>query len=404
MTVTFTDVIAARDRQDDEDIVQHTPIEVSRSLSEMSGGTVYLKMEHLQRTGSFKTRGAYNKLSQLAEAGEVDTVIAASAGNHAQGVAICARSLGLNATIVMPEFAPQTKVDATRGYGAEVILEGSDFPAAMEHAKSLDDESTAFIHAFNDPDIVAGQGTLGLEIAEDLPNVDTVLVPIGGGGLISGVAVALSEQLPDTRVVGVQAADAATVHESLEKGFPMALESMRTFADGIETGGVSELTLGLIEKHVDEVVTVTDGEIATAVLVLLERAKQLVEGAGAAPVAALLGEDLDVTGETVLPVLTGGNFSIVELQWVLSHALSQRQQVVPLRIRIEDKPGELHHLSGIIADTGANVRTVRHDRAVEDLDVGEAYMTFNVETSGISHTNSIIEAIREEGYPVQRRT
>ncbi len=404
MTVTFEDVVAARDRTDDEDIVHHTPIELSRSLSEMANATVYLKMEHLQRTGSFKTRGAYNKLSQLAAADEVDAVVAASAGNHAQGVAICARTLGLDATIVMPEFAPQTKVDATRGYGAAVVLEGADFPGAMEHARSLKDDDTAFIHAYDDPDIVAGQGTLGLEIATDLPDVDTVLVPIGGGGLISGIGVALSEQLPDTRLIGVQAESALTVHESLEKGFPMALESMRTFADGIATGGISELTLDLIETHVDEVVTVSDGEIATAVLLLLERAKQLVEGAGAAPVAAMLSDEVDVSDETVLPVLTGGNFSIVELQWVLSHALSQRQQVVQLRIRIEDKPGELHHLSGIIARTGANVRTVRHDRAVEDLDVGEAYLTFNVETSGVTHTTSIIEAIRDDGYTTDRRT
>lgn len=402
MIVTFADVAAARERLDDDSIVCHTPIELSRSLSEMADATVYLKMEHLQRTGSFKTRGAYNKLSQLSASGDVSAVVAASAGNHAQGVALCASELGLEATIVMPEYAPQTKIDATRGYGAEVVLEGSNFPAAMEHAHSLDDEDTAFIHAFDDPDIVAGQGSLGLEIADDMPEVDTVLVPIGGGGLISGVGIALAERLPDTRLIGVQAASAATVHESLAKGFPMALDSMRTFADGIATGGVSELTLELIDEYVDDVVTVSDGEIATSVLLLLERAKQLVEGAGAAPVAAILGDQVDVSGETVMPVLTGGNFSIVELQTVLSHALSTREQLVQLRIKIDDQPGQLYHLSGIIAETGANVRTVRHDRAVEDLDVGEAYLTFNVETSGASHTRSIIAAIREDGYSVER--
>lgn len=402
MTVTFADVAAARERLDDESLVRHTPIELSRSLSGMANATVYLKMEHLQRTGSFKTRGAYNKLSQLAANGEVSSVVAASAGNHAQGVALCATELGLDSTIVMPEFAPQTKVDATRGYGAEVVLKGTNFPAAMKHAKSLDDENTAFIHAFDDSDIVAGQGSLGLEIADDLPSVDTVLVPIGGGGLISGVGIALAERLPDARLIGVQAASAATVHESLAKGFPMALDSMRTFADGIATGGISELTLELIDEYVDEVVTVTDGEIATSVLLLLERAKQLVEGAGAAPVAAMLGDQVDVSGETVMPVLTGGNFSIVELQTVLSHALSARDQLVQLRIKIEDKPGQLYHLSGLIAETGANVRTVRHDRAVEDLDVGEAYLTFHIESSGMTHTRSIINAIREDGYEVER--
>lgn len=403
MSVTFEDVLAARERLDDESIVRHTPLEFTRSLSEMADAEVHLKMEHLQRTGSFKTRGAYNKLSQLAATGDVDRVIAASAGNHAQGVALCATTLDLHATIVMPEYAPQSKIDATRSYGAEVVLEGSDFPAAMNHAKSLDDAESAFIHAFDDPQIVAGQGSLGLEIAEDLPEVDTVLVPIGGGGLISGVGIALSEQLPDARLIGVQAAHAATVHESLEKGFPMALEDMRTFADGIATGGISELTLELIEEHVDEVVTVTDGEIATSVLLLLERAKQLVEGAGAAPVAAMLGDDVDVSDELVMPVLTGGNFGMVELQTVLTHALSQRQQVVQLRIHIEDKPGQLHHLSGIIAQTGANVRSVAHDRAVKGLDVGEAYLTFDVETGGPGHTRTIIDRIRDDGYGVERR-
>lgn len=403
MTVTFDDVLAARDRLDNKSIVQHTPLEYSRSLSEMANAEVYLKMEHLQRTGSFKTRGAFNKLSQLADTGDVARVVAASAGNHAQGVALCATTLDLDATIVMPEYAPQSKIDATRAYGADVVLEGADFPAAMEHAQALNDADSAFIHAFNDPDIVAGQGSLGLEITEDIPEVDTVLVPIGGGGLISGVGVALAERLPHTRLIGVQAAHAATVHESLEKGFPMALEEMRTFADGIATGGVSELTLDLIDEHVDEVITVTDGEIATSVLLLLERAKQLVEGAGAAPVAAMLSDRIDVSGELILPVLTGGNFGMVELQTVLTHALSQRQQVVQLRIHIEDKPGELHHLSGILSQTGANVRTVTHDRAVKGLDVGEAYLTFDVETGGASHTRNIIERIREDGYQVERR-
>lgn len=405
MTVTYSDILDARDRLDDESIVHRTPIDKSRSLGELIHAEVILKLEHLQRTGSFKTRGAYNKLAQLADDEGIKQVVAASAGNHAQGVAISATRLGLSATVVMPEYAPQTKIDATRHYGATVVLEGGDFPAAMRHAKSLAQEESdiAFVHAFDDPEIVAGQGTLGLELLEDVPEVDTVVIPIGGGGLISGIAVALSEAAPEVRVVGVQAESAATVHESLEKGFPMALDSMRTFADGIATGGVSELTLELIDEHVDQVVTVSDGEIAQAVLLLLERAKQLVEGAGAAPVAALLGDELSVSGETVVPILSGGNMSIVELQWVLSHALSQREQVVQLRVRIEDKPGQLYELSGLIAETGANVRDVRHDRSVEDLDVGEAYLTFTIETSGASHVAGIVEAIRTAGYSVDHR-
>ncbi len=403
MSVTFADIEAARRRLRDAEIVRHTPIEGSRSLSEMTNADVRLKMEHLQRTGSFKPRGAYNKLAQLAEDGEISAVVAASAGNHAQGVAVSAKAVSIDATIVMPRFAPQTKIDATRDYGATVVLEGVDFPAAMEHARGLLGPGKAFVHAFDDPAIVAGQGTLGLEIAADVPTVDTVIVPIGGGGLIGGIGVALAERLPDARVVGVQAEHAATVHESLAKGRPISPSATRTFADGIATGGVSALTLDLIEEHVDAVVTVTDGEIATAVLLLLERAKQLVEGAGAASIAAMLSGSVDVAGEVVVPVLSGGNFGMVELQTVLTHALSSRHQLVQLRIRIHDRPGELHHLSGLIADTGANVQTVRHDRAVEGLDVGEAFLTFNIETSGAGHTASIIEAVRADGYAVERR-
>ncbi len=403
MSVSFADVLAARDRIASAPIVETTPIQRSRSLSKLVDADVRLKCEHLQRTGSFKPRGAYNKLSILANAGEVRQVVAASAGNHAQGVALSANTLGLDATIVMPTFAPQAKIEATREYGAEVVLHGANFPEAMAHARSLTEEGVAFIHAFDDPAVVAGQGTLGLEIADELPTVDTVLVPIGGGGLIGGIAIALNEVLPNARVVGVQAGGAATVHESLAKGFPTALDSMRTFADGIATGSVSELTLELIDDYVDEIVTVSDEEIATSVLLLLERAKQLVEGAGAAPVAAMLGNDLDIAGETVLPVLSGGNFSMTELQLVLTHALSSREQIVQLRIRIDDRPGQLHHLSGIIAETGANVRTVAHERAVEDLEVGEAYLVFNVETSGASHTRTIVESIEADGYTVTGR-
>ena len=402
MTITYADVVDARERFEDASIVQHTPVEYSRSLSGMTGADVHLKMEHLQRTGSFKTRGAYNKLSQLASSGTADRVIAASAGNHAQGVALAAHETGLESTIVMPETAPQTKIDATREYGAEVVLHGTDFPAAMAHAHSLSEPGTAFIHAYDDPDIVAGQGTLGLEIAEDLPEVDTVVVPIGGGGLIGGVSVALAELLPDTRVVGVQAADAATVHESLRKGIPTSLDSMRTIADGIATGSVSELTLGLIDEYVDDVITVTDGQIATGVLISLERAKQLVEGAAAATVAAILSDDLDVAGETVMPVLTGGNLSMTQLQAMVTHALTAREQLIQLRVRIVDRPGELHEISGLIAETGANVRTVRHDRSIGDLDVSEAYLVFHVETSGSGHTDRIIELIGEQGYDIER--
>jgi threonine dehydratase len=367
----------------------------------MVDADVHLKMEHLQWTGSFKTRGAYNKLTHCLEHGGIERAVAASAGNHAQGVALAATKLGIDSTIVMPRTAPQTKIDATRGYGATVELHGKDFRAAMSHAKELaSDGDATFVHAYDDPQIVAGQGTLGVEMAEDCPSVDTVIVPIGGGGLISGISLAFAELAPAVRVVGVQAEEAATVPESLEKGIPQTLDSVHTIADGIATGGVSELTLGIIAEHVDEVVTVSDDEIASAILLLLERAKQLVEGAGAASVAALLSDSVDVSGETVMPLLCGGNLDMPMLQTVLVHAMTERSQLLHMRVRIEDQPGRMAELSRVIADHDANIRTVRHERAVEDLDVGDAYLVFQLVTAGAGHSRAITKAIEDRGYEV----
>ncbi len=399
--VTVEDVRAARRRLDDESVVRETPVETSRSLSSTSGAEVYLKMEHLQRTGSFKTRGAYNKLQQVGDG--VARVVAASAGNHAQGVALAATKAGMPSTIVMPRNAPQAKVDATRDYGATVELEGEDFQAAMDHARGLAaNDEALFVHAYDDPDIVAGQGTLGLEVAEQVPDLDTVVVPIGGGGLIGGTSVALSAVAPDVRVVGVQAEDAATVPESLRKGIPVEIDDPDTIADGIATGAVSELTLELIREHVDEVVTVTDDEIASATQILLERAKQLVEGAGAASVAAVLSDDLDVDGETVVPVLSGGNIDTARLQEVLEHAMTDRVQLLRLRVRIDDRPGKMADVSERIAGEGANIREVRHDRAVGDLDVGEAFLVFELVTSGRGQAENVVAAIEDGGYEVER--
>lgn len=402
MPVSLDDIRAARARLDDPSVVRQTPTDPSQSLSEMAGAAVTLKMEHLQRTGSFKTRGAYNKLSQV-PSGSVENVVAASAGNHAQGVAMAATTVGLSSTIVMPRNAPQAKVDATRGYGADVTLEGDDFRDAMAHARRLATATdTLFVHAYDDPDIVAGQGTLGLEIAEQVPEMDTVIVPIGGGGLIGGVGTALAGVAPEVRVVGVQAAGAATVPASLDKGIPVPIDDPDTIADGIATGGVSELTLDLIRQHVDEVVLVDDGSIARAVLLLLERAKQLVEGAGAASVAALLSDNLNVAGETVVPILCGGNIDMPRLEEVLDHAMTDRAQLLRLRVRIKDHPGVMADLSQRIAGQGANIRHVRHERAVGNLDVGEAYLVFEVVTSGRGQAENAVAAIQEAGYQVER--
>ncbi|MFC6722952.1 threonine ammonia-lyase [Halobium palmae] len=401
LRVNYDDIERARERTNEKSIVKHTPVERSTSLGHMTDSDVYLKMEHLQWTGSFKTRGAYNKISQAVEHG-VDEFVAASAGNHAQGVALAATKCGAQSTIVMPETAPQSKIDATRGYGATVELVGQDFQEAMSYAQSQAEGSEVeFVHAYDDPDIVAGQGTLGIEMYEDCPEFDTVVVPIGGGGLISGIATALDHLSPETRVVGVQAEGASTVHESLDKGVPVTLDEVDTIADGIATGGISNLTMDLIDAYVDDVMTVSDTEIANAVLLLLERAKQVVEGAAGASVAAILSDELDVSGEVVMPLLCGGNLDITMLQTVLIHALTNRRQILRLRVRINDRPGKMKDISEIIADHGANIHNVRHDRALPELNVGEAALVFTIETQGSEHADAIVEAISSEGYSVE---
>ncbi len=404
LPVQYADVEQAHERLDDDSVVKETPVERSSSLGEFVGGEVYLKMEHLQWTGSFKTRGAYNKIQQDVDRG-VDQFIAASAGNHAQGVALAATTCSADSTIYMPENAPQAKIDATRDYGATVELVGKNFQETMAHATSVAEETNAeFVHAYDDTDIIAGQGTLGIEMYHDCPDVDTVVVPIGGGGLISGVSTAIKHLSPETRVVGVQATGAETVHESLDKGVPVTLDEVDTIADGIATGGISQPTLSSIQRNVDEVVTVSDSQIAQAILLLLERAKQVVEGAGAASVAAILSDDLDVAGETVIPLLCGGNLDMTMLRTVLVHALTERQQIMRLRVRIDDQPGKMSEISGVVADHGANIHDARHDRSVDSLNVGEAYLVFTVETSGAEHAASILDGIEAAGYSVENVT
>ncbi|MFB6168424.1 MAG: threonine ammonia-lyase [Haloferacaceae archaeon] len=400
LPVDYADIERARERLVEE-VAKPTPVEQSTSLGERVDAEVYLKLEHLQWTGSFKTRGAYNKIVQDVERG-VDEFVAASAGNHAQGVAFAATTCGASATVFMPENAPQAKVDATRGYGGSVELVDGDFQETLSHAQSAAEERGAeFVHAYDDTDIIAGQGTLGIEMYHDASGVDTVVVPIGGGGLVSGVSTAIKHLSPETRVIGVQATGAETVHESLDKGFPVTLDDVDTIADGIATGGISETTFQIIQENVDEVVTVSDTEIATAILFLMERAKQVVEGAAAASVAAILRDDVDVSGETVMPLLCGGNLDMTQLQTVLVHALTRRQKILRLRVRIDDRPGKMHHISGIIAEKGANIHDVRHDRSVDDLDIGQADLVFRVEASGVEHAQSIIEAVEAAGYPVE---
>ncbi|WP_435094532.1 threonine ammonia-lyase [Halorubrum sp. N11] len=414
-SVSITDIEAAAARLEPAAIVQRTPVERSRSLSERCGADVHLKMEHLQRTGSFKTRGAYNAISLAVEdrvdsaKPPVDRVVAASAGNHAQGVALAAAGAGIDATIVMPESAPAAKIEATRGYGAEVVLRGSAFPEAMAHAQTLIDEpGVHFVHAFDDPDVVAGQGTLGLELLDQLPTVDTVLVPVGGGGLAGGVATAIKARSPETRVVGVQTDGASTLSESLAAGERITREEPDTIADGIATGGMSELTFGLLQAHLDEVVVISDDDVAAAILLILERAKQMIEGAGATAAAALLNDDaldeLDLAGETVVPLLCGGNIDVTTLKEVVTHALVERDQLIELSVRIDDTPGTMGEIATLIGAERANIRTVRHERSRPDLPVGDADLVFEVETNGPAHVDRVLKAVREAGYEVEWTT
>jgi len=401
MTVSLADVREARERIRRVERMRETPVRQSATLGETVGADLWLKLEHFQKTGSFKPRGAYNRICQIAERGEADRVVAASAGNHAQGVAFAATECGLDSLVFMPETAPQAKIDATRGYGATVELRGDTFADAMAAAQECADKpGTAFVHAYDDAEVIAGQGTLGLELLEQVPDLDTVVVPIGGGGLISGVATAMQAAESDVRVVGVQAEDAATAPQSLRKGEPVENENPNTIADGIATGSLSDQTFEIIQGRVDEVVTVDDTEIANATLWLLERTKQMVEGAAAASVAPLLSGELDVDG-TVVPLLCGGNIDIATLQDVLTRALVDRRQFVTIRIRIDDRPGVLGELASLFGKHDTNIRDVRHDRSEQGLPVGEADIVARLTTPSEAAIERIVEDIENAGYTVR---
>jgi len=399
--LSLSDVHAARERVDG--VARHTPLERSRTFSEMSGADVRLKLENFQRTGAFKIRGAMNRVATLSDAEREAGVVTASAGNHAQGVALAAQRAGVDATVVMPKFAPVSKVKATRGYGASVRLEGVDYDEAQAYAHELErDEGRTYVHAFDDPVVMAGQGTLGLEIVDDCPELDTVVVPIGGGGLISGVAVAIKEQLPDVRVVGVQAEGAASAAKSLEAGEVTAIDSVDTIADGIATRAVGEATLDVMAEHVDEVVTVDDREIALALTLLLERAKTLVEGAGAVALAAVLSEAFEYDdGETVVAALCGGNIDLNRLGTVVRRGLVQMGRYLKITIDLKDRPGELERVSSIVARTGANVYAVHHDRTSRDVAVNAAELELELETDDAEHAADIVDALEADGYEVE---
>jgi threonine dehydratase len=377
-----------------------TPIETSRWLSALVGGPVMLKCENLQRTGSFKIRGAYLRLSRLSPEERARGVVAASAGNHAQGVALAAQLLGIRSTVFMPEGAPIPKERATRGYGADVVFHGAVLEEALVAARQFADETGAIlIHPFDHADIVAGQGTLGLELVEQAPGMSTVLVPTGGGGLLAGVAIAVKEMRPDVRVVGVQAAGAAAYPDSLAEGRPVPLPSMKTMADGIAVGLPGDITFAEVDYHVDEVRTVSEESLSRALLALVERAKLVVEPAGAAAVAALLDAPHDFTAP-VVAVLSGGNIDPLLLGKVIRHGLAADGRYLGLHVTIPDVPGGLAQLLTEISEAGANVLEVAHERISPDLNLDEVEVQVQLETRGQPHTEALLTRLRERGYRV----
>ncbi|MCW2761337.1 MAG: tdcB [Marmoricola sp.] len=377
-----------------------TPMEESRWLQEIVGGPVLLKCENLQRTGSFKIRGAYVRLSRLSEAERARGVVAASAGNHAQGVALAAKLLGIKATVFMPEGAPIPKTNATVGYGAEVRFHGEYLTQALVAAQEFADETGAvFIHPFDHHDIVAGQGTVGLEILQQAPESATVLVPTGGGGLVAGVAIAVKGLRPDVRVVGVQAEEAAAYPESLRRGVPVALERMTTMADGIAVARPGDVPFAAIQQCVDDVVTVSEDSMSRALVMLLERAKMVVEPSGAAAVAALMDQP-QAFGTPVVAVLSGGNVDPLLLGKLIRHGLASGGRYMNLQVHIPDRPGGLARLLAELADAGANVLEVEHDRTTASLNIGEVEVRLQLETRGVAHAEAVLSRLREHGYQV----
>jgi threonine dehydratase len=398
--LTLADVERAGERI--AETVRHTPVDRSRTFSRVTGASVACKLENLQRTGSFKIRGASNRIATLTEAERQAGVVAASAGNHAQGVALAARQAGIDATIVMPVDAPISKIDATRGYDAEVVLDGDDYDAAADRAREIESETGAtFVHAFDDEAVMAGQGTLGLEILEDAPDVETVVVPIGGGGLIAGVATAITELAPHVRVIGVQAAGAASVPQSLEAGEIVRRDAVDTIADGIAVRAVGEKPFEVIQRCVDDVVTVDDEAIAKAVALLLERSKLLVEGAGAAPLAALLEGAFEYEdGEEIVLPLCGGNVDLNLLTTVVMRGLVERGRYLRIRTELEDRPGALRGLLDVVAGHHVNIYAIRHDRTAQDLAINATEVVLDLETRGVDHAVEVCDAIEAAGYPL----
>ncbi|MET9432710.1 threonine ammonia-lyase [Streptomyces sp. NPDC006551] len=381
-------------------VARVTAMEGSRYLSSLVGAPVHFKCENLQRTGSFKLRGAYVRIAGLRPEQRAAGVVAASAGNHAQGVALASALLGVHATVFMPVGAPLPKVAATRDYGAEVRLHGHVVDESLAAAEQYAAETGAvFIHPFDHPDIIAGQGTVGLEILEQCPEVRTILVGVGGGGLVAGIGLAVKSVRPDVKVIGVQAEGAAAYPPSLAAGHPVAIESPVTMADGIKVGRPGDVPFAIIQECVDEIRTVSEDALSTALLLCLERAKLVVEPAGASPVAALLSDPKAFQGP-VVAVLSGGNVDPLLMQRILRHGMAAGGRYLSLRLRVTDRPGALATLLAVLTVVDANVLDVSHVRTDPRLGLTEAEVELHLETKGPEHCEEVATALREAGYTV----
>ena len=397
MTLALADVESARATLEGHAV--RTPVVESRWLSDLTGQLVHLKCENLQRTGSFKMRGAYVRIARLSAEERAAGVVAASAGNHAQGVALAAQQLGIRSTVFMPEGAPIPKERATRAYGADVIFEGQYVDQCLEAALAFAERTGAvMIHPFDHSDVVAGQGTIGLENLEQAPEVKTVVIPLGGGGLLAGAALAIKAKHPDVKIVGVQAETAAAYPVSLREGRPIRLDKMPTMADGIAVGLPGETNFPMIQSYVDEIRTVSEEAISGALLSLTERAKLVVEPAGAVGVAALMDAPDAFEGPVVV-VLSGGNIDPLLLGKVIQHGMTLAGRYLPVAVTIPDEPGALATLLAVIGDTGANVMEVVHSRTNPGLRLAEVGVQLQLETRGQSHAERVLEELRSKGYP-----
>lgn len=397
--LTVNDFQAAARRL--QSVIHTIPLSTSKTFSEMTGAEVYLKYENQQKTGSFKVRGAYNKIMKRYEEGGLQAVVASSAGNHAQGVAFAASRIGVPATIVMPRSTPIAKVSATEGYGAKVVPHGDIYDEAYAKAcEIVEAEGAELIHPFDDEDIIAGQGTIALELLSDLPFVDMVFVPAGGGGLLSGIAACIKQINPRIQVIGVQAAGADSIVESFHQESIVSSPTVRTIADGIAVKVPGKRTMEYINQYVDQMVTVTDGEIAEAILLLIERTKQVVEPAGAASLAAVLNQKVDIQGKKVCCVLSGGNIDVSFIHRIVEKGLVTRCRHLKFSTIMPDAPGALERFAHLVAQQNANIIRFQHDRVQANLDIGDAIIHVVCEVSGKEHGQRLLKLLSQAGYRI----